>query len=129
MPSRRTKNPRTLNDVLTYIQLKLKDRTLEESMHAIARGTGYSSATVHRALLRLEDEGIIKVKIGINQSRPTVIEYVGELPDVIEKPDQKTELFRQAQTALDQLDEATRNVYGVMSQLREFVSQQDVAIR
>lgn len=125
MPSRRTRNHRTLHDVLTYIQVKQKDRILEESMNQIARGTGYSNATIHRALLSLEDQGWIRVQSGINQNRPSIIHYVGELPDLIENPDEKTELIRQAQVALDQLDQATRNVYGVISQLREFVAQQD----
>jgi DNA-binding IclR family transcriptional regulator len=110
---RTTQNKRTLNDVLRYIKTYSHDSVLDKSMMAIAKATGYSNATIHRALKTLEQEGMIQILQTKSQRKPNKIYYLG--PD----EDDVGDLMQRADLALAKLHDATDEVNEVMQQLRE----------
>jgi len=116
---RKTNNKRTLNDVSKYIQIASTEGVLKESMMSIANHTGYSNATIHRALQALEEQGILRVVISNSAKEPATIYYRG--PDV----DETSELLQRAATAMSELSKATQQVENVMTDLRMHMSLVD----
>lgn len=117
---RKTQNKRTLHDILYYIKSKAQDGILKDSINVIAGATGYSNATVHRALQALSESGMIEVIRGKTHREGQVIRYFGP------KGDDINELLVKAQVAIDQLDKATDNVKGVMFQLRSMMALAEI---
>lgn len=88
---------------------------MKKSMMNIAEATGYSNATVHRALKALEIQGMIQIIETKSQRKPNTIYYIG--PD----DDDVSSLLTRAEIALANLSEATEEVFDVMTQLKETI--------
>lgn len=112
---RKTQNKRTLQDILHYIKVAQRDGILKESMMSIARHTGYSNATVHRALQTLDEQGHIRIIPPENPREPTTIEYIGPGTDEV------ADLLQRATYAMDELSKATKNIEEVMVDLRQTI--------
>ncbi len=111
-----TQNKRTLNDILRYIKLHSKGDMLRESMMSIAQNTGYSNATVHRAIQQLQIEGLIQVIPTKSPRKPNSICYIG--------PDQEevSTLLEKANVAIGNLYQASNEVRDIMIQLHDTIS-------
>lgn len=116
---RKTNNKRTLYDITKYIQVASQEGVLQESMMSIAGHTGYSNATVHRALQTLEEQGVVRVVISNSAKEPATIYYHG--PD----SDETSELLQRATYAMSELSKATQQVESVMNDLRMHMSLVD----
>lgn len=112
---RKTQNKRTLQDILHYIKVAQRNGVLKESMMSIAKRTGYSNATVHRALQTLDEQGHIRIIPPENPKEPTTIEYIGFGSDEV------SDLLQRATYAMDELSKATKHVEEVMVDLRQTV--------
>ncbi|MNO70508.1 IclR helix-turn-helix domain protein [compost metagenome] len=113
---RKTQNKRTLHDISQYIKVANRDGVLKESMMTIASRTGYSNATVHRALQTLEERGIIRIVLSQSAKEPTTIYYQGPSNDDV------ADLLQRATYAMTELSRATQNVEEVMMDLRHHMS-------
>lgn len=116
---RMTNNKRTLHDILRYIKWNHLGGKLQESVMSIGEKTGYSNATVHRAIKTLVEQGKVQIQETSSQSQPNVILYTGndeeELPNLIEK----------AELAIANLERASQEVQTVLIQLRQNVQLHD----
>jgi DNA-binding MurR/RpiR family transcriptional regulator len=112
---RLTQNKRTLSDVLRYIKAHNIDGILKESMMTIANSTGYSNATIHRAIKTLELEGMIHIKESKAHRKPNTIYYIG--PD----DNDLDNLLHRADVAMANFSRAYREVDDVMNELKETI--------
>lgn len=112
---KQTQNRRTLNDVARYIQMINQDGVIKKSMMEMAKEIGYSNATIHRSIQRLQEEGMIQVVPSKSQREPNTIVYLGPHSDDL------SQLVKQAHTAVYNLNQASLEVGQVMSQLQETV--------
>ena len=70
---------RTTKDIHDYIRRHLIDGKLEMSLLDIAKEVGYSNATIHRVLRRLESAGFLSVdRSGKKPNSPNTITYLQE---------------------------------------------------
>lgn len=113
---RKTQNKRTLHDISHYIKVANRDGVLRESMMSIASHTGYSNATVHRALQTLEERGLIRIVLPQSAKEPTTIYYQGP------SNDDTADLLQRATYAMTELSRATQTVEEVMMDIRNHMA-------
>lgn len=116
---RMTNNKRTLHDILRYIKWNHLGGKLQESVASIGEKTGYSNATVHRAIKMLEQKGVVQIQETSSQSEPNVILYTGndneEMPSLIDK----------AEVAIANFQQASNELQAILNQLRQNVQLHD----
>lgn len=116
---RMTNNKRTLHDILRYIKWNHLGGKLQESVASIGEKTGYSNATVHRAIKMLEQKGLVQIQETSSQSEPNVILYTGndneEMPSLIDK----------AEVAIANFQQASNELQAILNQLRQNVQLHD----
>lgn len=112
-------NKRTLTDILLYIKKASDGGILKESMMTMAVATGYSNATIHRAVKSLEADGFISVIPRKAPRHPNTIVYIG--PDT----DDVDYLLKQAHDAMTNLTNASSEVKIVVSRMQEFIALLD----
>ena len=116
---RMTNNKRTLHDILRYIKWNHLGGKLQESVASIGEKTGYSNATVHRAIKMLEQKGVVTIQETSSQSEPNVILYTGndneELPSLVDK----------AEVAIANFQQASNELQVILNQLRQNVRLHD----
>jgi len=76
-----TVSHRTQKDVVKFIQQHSREGKLQMSLVEIGDSTGYSNATIYRALKRLEEVGIIKIVSADKPTEPNTIIYQGSSAD------------------------------------------------
>ena len=73
-----TVKERTEADILSYIQRNAIDGKMAKSLLEIGAEVGYSNATVHRAMTRLQESGLIELtRDGCRANEPSIIRYTG----------------------------------------------------
>ena len=116
---RMTNNKRTLHDILRYIKWNQHGGRLQESVMSIGEKTGYSNATVHRAIKALADQGKIQIQETHSQSEPNVILYNGQNESEV------TNLVEKAELAMANFEQAAQQVQLVLNELRQSVQLHD----
>lgn len=119
---RKTQNKRTVQDILHYIKVRQQDGRLQESMMTIAKGVGYSNATVHRALQSLSEQGMVQLIPSDNQGVPQTIYYMGPTNNDL------ADLLHEAEQVVDHLDRLAGEARSVMNRLRSAVALVDVPV-
>lgn len=69
---------RTDNEILAYIRHQSRSGELAKSLLEIAAEVGYSNATVHRVLKRLEAQDLVRITRNERKANePSIITYIG----------------------------------------------------
>ncbi len=72
---------RALDDIITFLQLNTWNRKCTMSLQDIAERLKYSATTLHRALKKLQADGVIEIQKSSKAAEPSTIIYNGELID------------------------------------------------
>ncbi len=94
-----TNNKRILADVASYIRMNMTNRQIHESMASIGRKLGYSNASIHRALVTLEERKLVRMTRPEIRNQPCVIEYIGTAESEVDQ------LFQRMFRAMEDMQE------------------------
>ncbi len=113
----------TQEQIIEYIQRHSSDGKLTRSLMTIAQQIGYSNATVHRAMKKLEAIGMIKIIPSDKPTEPNTIVYLGPATT---KPSEAT---TQGTKLVRELQELSQEMFGYFENLSKRMKQYETDLQ
>lgn len=100
-----SKRKMTQDIVVDYLKTFSQNGKLKESLIDIADKLGYSNATIHRTLKRLEEDGLVKIIPSEAPREPNTIVYLGEIKEAQDIVLQGEQLMAKLQSLTQEVEE------------------------